>query len=509
MSWNLVEALETSAASFPDREAYVYQGASATYAELIEEVRRCAAGLAAQGIVKGDKVVLLLGNAPEFIVSLYGALSLGAIVVPVNPTYTADELAYILADSGARAAVAAAPLRPLIAALQARLPRPIQPFYVGEEEGEASFARLLQLGAGQIESAYIKEEDTAVILYTSGTTGKPKGAMLSHRNLATNAESVYTMFEVTERDRAVTVLPMFHIYSLTVCLNAPLAVGACIVILPRFHPVETIAAIREQRATMFSGVPTMYAYLLQVPGASAADFATLRLCSSGGASLPVEVLHKVEERFGVVVYEGYGLSEAAPVTAFNPLGGKRKPGSVGVDIPRVTNRIVDPEGREVPRGEIGELIVQGPNVMQGYYNLPEATAEALRDGWLHTGDIARMDEEGYIYIVDRMKDMINVGGFNVYPREVEEVLYRHPGVFEAAVVGVPDVTQGEAVKAYVVRSDEALTAEELAAFCSGSLVKYKRPTSIEFLPELPKNSSGKTLRRALKLQAQQPPSAPA
>ncbi|OXM13352.1 long-chain-fatty-acid--CoA ligase [Paenibacillus herberti] len=498
MSWNLVEVLENSAASYPDREAYVFQGNSTTYTELMNQVEQFASGLSARNIGKGDKIVLLLGNCPEFIIALYGALRLGAVVVPVNPTYTADEIAYIIGNCGAKTAIAAAPLQPLFAALQPRLPELQGSIYCGAGGGDNSFEQLLQSGTGFIESAYIKGDDTAVILYTSGTTGKPKGAMLSHRNLATNAESVHSMFQVTKEDRAVAVLPMFHIYSLTVCLNALLAVGAAILIHPRFHPVEIITAIREQKATMFSGVPTMYTYMLQVPGVSAADFTTVRLCSSGGASLPVEILQKFEERFQVVIYEGYGLSEASPVTAFNPLGGVRKPGSVGVDIPQVKNRIVDHDGNDLPPGVAGELIVQGPNVMQGYFNMPEATAAALRDGWLYTGDIAQMDEEGYIYIVDRIKDMINVGGFNVYPREVEEVLYQHPGVFEAAVVGVPDESLGEAVKAFVVRKDESLTAEELIAFCRNSLVKYKLPTQVEFLTELPKNSSGKTLRRVLK-----------
>ncbi|WP_048749096.1 long-chain-fatty-acid--CoA ligase [Paenibacillus sp. P22] len=495
MSWSLAEILENSAASHPLRPAYVWGGRETSYSELMDQVMRCASGLASHGIVKGDKVVLLLGNSPDFVIAYYGILRIGAVAVPVNPTYTPEEIAYVLDNSRARAVIAAAPLEPVFHALRPRLP---ELKLVVLTEAGTSWDELLDAGGGNIESAYIKDDDTAVILYTSGTTGKPKGAMLSHRNLATNAESVHSMFKINHEDRAVVVLPMFHIYSMTVCVNAPLAVGAALIIMPRFQPAEVIRTIREDRATMFSGVPTMYSFLLQFPGASAADFAGIRLCSSGGASLPLEVLNRFEEKFQTVIYEGYGLSEASPVTAFNPLGGIRKPGSIGVDIPNVINKVVDSEGREVPRGEVGELIAQGPNIMQGYLGMPEATAATLRDGWLYTGDMARMDEEGYIFIVDRKKDMINVGGFNVYPREVEEVIYQHPAVFEAAVVGVPDEVFGERVKAFVVRSDESLSVEDLLAFCQSRLVKYKIPTIVEFLAELPKNSSGKTLRRALR-----------
>ncbi|WP_211748429.1 long-chain-fatty-acid--CoA ligase [Paenibacillus sp. Marseille-Q4541] len=498
MSWNLVRILEKSAASNPDHPAYVFQEKSTSYAELMQQISQCSSGLASHGIAKGDKVVLLLGNSPEFIISYYGILHLGGIVVPVNPTYKPEEIAYILGNSGATAVIAVGALKPMIAVLSEKIPSVRLTVYTNAETGSSSWEALIASGDDNIVSVYNDNNDTAVILYTSGTTGKPKGAMLSHRNLATNAHALHTIFGIQSTDKVVTVLPMFHIYCMTVCVNAPLAVGSTILIMPRFQPAEIMRTIREQQATMFSGVPTMYSFLLQYPDAKREDFTSIRLCSSGGASLPVEVLHKFEEKFQVKISEGYGLSEASPVTAFNPPGGIRKWGSVGVNIPDVINKVIDVDGNELPRGEVGELIVKGPNVMQGYFNMPEATAAALKDGWLYTGDLAQMDEEGYIFIVDRKKDMINVGGYNVYPREVEEVIYQHPGVFEAAVIGVKDDVFGEKVKAFVVRNDQQLTSDGLMEFCKERLVKYKLPAFIEFIEELPKNSSGKTLRRALR-----------
>jgi long-chain acyl-CoA synthetase len=287
------------------------------------------------------------------------------------------------------------------------------------------------------------------------------------------------------------------VFCMTVCMNGPIASGATLLIVPKFSPADVVSVIREEKATIFAGVPTMYNFMLQLPTTAADDFTSIRVCISGGAAIPVALLHKFEEKYSVIILEGYGLSEASPVTAFNPLRGTRKAGSIGINIPGVINKVVGEDGQEVPYGEIGELIVQGPNVMKGYLGLPEATSQALRDGWLYTGDMATMDEEGYISIVDRKKDMIIVGGYNVYPREVEEVLYKHPGIMEAAVIGVPNVEYGEAVKAYVVKNDQ-LTSEEVIQYCKENLAKYKVPTQVEFLDELPKNTTGKILRRALR-----------
>ncbi|SDN70102.1 long-chain acyl-CoA synthetase [Paenibacillus sp. yr247] len=501
MSLNLNKNLEQSVAKYAERSAYVFGDQSVTYEELNRQVQCCASGLSTHGIGKGDKVAILLGNAPEFIIAYYGILHLGAAVVPINPTYTSEEIAYILNNSQAKAVIAIPGLEPVLTSLKDKLPTLKLAVYTGDVQAGFAWKQLMEAGRDYIESALMNEDDLAVILYTSGTTGKPKGAMLSHRNMATNAHSVGELFELSHEDRIVTVLPMFHVYCMTVCLNGPIAAGATILVVPKFSPADVVKTIREQQATMFAGVPTMYNFLLQFSGATAEDFASIRKCAAGGASLPVEVLYKFEEKYKVHVNEGYGLSEASPVTAFNPLRGLRKPGSIGVDIPNVTNKVVDTYGNEVPRGEVGELIVQGPNVMMGYLGMPEATEASLRDGWLYTGDLAKMDEDGYIFIVDRLKDMIIVGGFNVYPREVEEVLYQHPAIFEAAVVGVPDQNYGETVKAFVVCKDESLTMNDLLQFCQDKLAKYKLPKIVEFMSELPKNSSGKTMRRVLREQA--------
>lgn len=498
----LVDNLVRSASDYPARAAYVYNGNETTFEELYDQARSVAAYLADQGMGPGDHVAVLLGNSPEFVIAYYGILLSGAAVVPINPLYTPHEIEFILQNSGAQMAIAMSAHVPAFEALCPRLPDLKMVVLAGIEEVSAPWAVPFSKMTAHTNAGWrapiVDGEDLAVILYTSGTTGTPKGAMLTHRNMASNADAISEYLGVEKEDRFVTVLPMFHVFCMTVCLNAPIATGGTMLIMPRFSPKDVGALIREQQATIFAGVPTMYNFLMQQPDTTAEDLASLRICVSGGASLPVALLHGFEKRFGKVVSEGYGLSEAAPVTAFNPVKGVRKPGSVGIDIPGVTNKVVDAEGNELPRGEVGELIVQGPNVMKGYLNLPEDTAAALRGGWLYTGDVAYMDEDGYVFIVDRKKDMILVGGYNVYPREVEEVLYTHPLVVEAAVIGAPDENFGERVQAYVVRKDESLTDNELREHCRKDLARYKVPVDIIFVEELPKNTTGKILRRALK-----------
>lgn len=498
MTWNLSENLNRSAQIYPNRIAYQILGETTSFAALNVLVNRFASALSARGIGKGDSIALLLGNSDEFVIAYYGILRTGAAVVPVNPVYTAREIEYILSNSQATGVVSLGALEPLIGEMKPRLDHLGLVIYTETAHSELTFDQFLQTGDVVYESPSIVQEDLAVILYTSGTTGNPKGAMLSHQNMASNAEAVVKLFQMTPEDRMVAVLPMFHVFCMTVCLNAPLACGATVLIVPKFTPTDVVNTIREQQATIFAGVPTMYNFMHLLAEPTNEDFSSIRLCISGGAPIPVALLHKFEERYGVMIYEGYGLSETAPVTAFNPLGGPRKPGSIGVDIPGVKNKVVDEEEREVPRGEVGELIVQGPNVMMGYLGMPEATKMALKKGWLYTGDLAKMDEDGYLYIVDRKKDMIIVGGLNVYAREVEEVLYNHPSIVEAAVIGVSDEEYGEAVKAFVVRSDNQLTEESVIQYCRDSLAHFKRPKYVEFVTELPKNSTGKILRRALR-----------
>ena len=510
---NLVESVRKTALEQPDKSAYHFLGRDTTYGEFEQTVGRFAASLQQLGVKKGDHVAFLLGNTPHFLISLYATMRIGATAIPINPTYTQAEISYILKNGDVKAVIALDLLLPLVEAGVKLLPE-IETYIicettpdVGEKFGQLSseakekaflFSQVLGQAKSFVEPVEVEDDDVAIILYTSGTTGQPKGAMLTHRNLYSNARDVGHYLEFSSKDRVIATLPVFHVFALTVVVNAPLLQGATILLAPKFSPKDIYDIAGEQKATVFAGVPTMFNFLYQYPG-DVEQFSNLRLAISGGAALPVQVLYNFEEKFKVKVSEGYGLSEASPVTCFNPLDRDRKPGSIGMSIPNVENKVVDENGDEVPTGEVGELIVRGPNVMKGYYKLPEDSAVALRDGWLYTGDLAKKDEDDYFYIVDRKKDMIIVGGFNVYPREVEEVLFTHPNVLEAAVVGLPDPNLGEAVNAYIVLKEKGATSEtELQEFCAERLVKYKVPTVIELLDELPKNSTGKILRRSLK-----------
>jgi long-chain acyl-CoA synthetase len=515
---NLSTKLQETARESASKTAYYFMGQGTTYAQLDVAITKFASGLEKLGVKQGDHIALLLGNSPHFIIGLYGALRLGATVIPVNPIYTPDEIGYIVNNGDVKLVVALDMAIPLAEKVHHLLPK-VENFIFCEtsENGIAkyniesltlypkmkSFTSVVASGDISFKGPDLMDDDTAIILYTSGTTGKPKGAMLTHKNLFSNASDVGDYLKMNSQDRVITTLPMFHVFCLTVALNAPLLSGATLLIAPRFSPKEIFDLAKEYEATVFAGVPTMYNFLYQYPEANPEDFKTLRLCISGGASLPVALLTNFEKKFNVTVSEGYGLSEASPVTCFNPLDRPRKAGSIGTSILHVENKIVNELGEELPVGEVGELIVSGPNVMKGYYKMPEETAAALRDGWLYTGDLARMDDEGYFYIVDRKKDLIIVGGYNVYPREVEEVLYNHPDVVEVAVLGEPDSEFGESVKCYVVSKNPNTTEEQFLEYCRDHLAKYKVPSSIEFLEELPKNTTGKILRRALKNQITQ------
>lgn len=507
---NLSSRLSDTARKWPQKNAYIFNDHSCSYAELDTAVTKFAGGLRALGVKKGDHVGLLLGNSPHFIISFYGALRLGATVIPINPVYTLDEIGYILSNGDVKVVIAVDSFLPLVGKMQENLPNGVH-FIICETSENTSniesyaiyeklktFTAILSLGTLDFDMPELQDDDTAVILYTSGTTGQPKGAMLTHLNLYSNAVDIGDYLRINADDRVITVLPMFHVFCLTVALNAPLMKGGTLLIAPKFSPQDIFSLSKKYKPTVFAGVPTMYNFLLQYPKSNASDFQSLRLCISGGASMPVALLQNFEKKFHVVISEGYGLSEASPVTCFNPLDRPRKPGSIGTSILNVENKIVNELGEEVPTGEVGELVVHGPNVMKGYYKMPEETEVTIRDGWLYTGDLARMDDEGYIYIVDRKKDLILVGGYNVYPREVEEIIYNHPDVVEVAVLGVPDPDFGEAVKCFVVSRNPSLTEANLLEYCQIYLAKYKIPSSIEFLEELPKNTTGKILRRALK-----------
>ncbi|SIS44825.1 fatty acid--CoA ligase family protein [Salimicrobium salexigens] len=510
---NVSERLSLTAREMPGKDAYIFQGERTDYRTFDAKVTKFASALEDAGFEKGDHVALISGNSPVFMIGLYGALRAGLSVIPINPTYTSKEMKYILKNGDVKGVITLDVLVSQLDVVDDELD--VTHYFVADTGADIdleaftispkmkSFTKTVEQGSASFTPPSLDDDDLAVILYTSGTTGKPKGAMLTHKNIYSNAKDVATYLEISEEDRVIATLPMFHVFCLTVALNAPIVNGGTIIVIPQFSPGEVFKAAKEYEATVFAGVPTMYNYLLQTGDGQESTFENMRISVSGGSSLPVSLLEAFEKKFNVRVSEGYGLSEASPVTAFNPLDRPRRAGSIGQNITNVENKVVDELGQEVPAGETGELVVKGPNVMKGYYKMPEETAVTIKDGWLFTGDMAREDEEGYFYIVDRKKDLIIVGGYNVYPREVEEVLYQHPEITEAAVVGEPHPEMGEAVIAFVVSDNPSLNEEAVIEYCKQEMAKYKLPKRIEFMEELPKNTTGKILRKNLRDHLQQ------
>jgi long-chain acyl-CoA synthetase len=493
MGLNLASIVTESAARVPDSSAVRLGDAELTYADLDDRSARMATLLLEKGLQPGDRVGVMLPNVLEFPIAYYGVLRAGAVVVPMNVLLKRREIAFYLEDSGAKLLLAwhgfAAEAEGATADAGVEL----------IEVEPASFAAMLaerEPTPGLADSA---EEDTAVILYTSGTTGKPKGAELTHSNLFRNADvSSRTTSEIAAGDVVFGGLPLFHSFGQTVSMNASLMVGACLTLVPRFDPGEALATMQRDRVTHFYGVPTMYGALLHHPERESYDTSSLRTCITGGASMPVEVLRGFEEAFGAIVLEGYGLSETSPVSSSNHPDRERKPGSIGTPLEGVEMRVVDEDDNDVAQGEVGEILIRGHNIMKGYWQRPDATEEAMRGGWFHSGDMARVDEEGYFYIVDRKKDLIIRGGYNVYPREVEEVLYEHPKIREAAVVGVTHDQWGEEIGAAVVLHDgEELAPEEVSAYVKERIAAYKYPRLVWFLDELPKGPTGKILKREI------------
>ncbi|MDR7532173.1 MAG: long-chain fatty acid--CoA ligase [Armatimonadota bacterium] len=516
-----------AAARFPDRPAVTFFGRTLRYRALRGLVDRFAGGLVRLGLRPGDRVSLHLPNCPQFVIACYGVLKAGGVVVPCNPLYTPREVAEQLADCGATWAItldlfadrvlAARPADALARVVVTRIhdffPPVLRALYPVRARRHGQWPALptdprvvrftdLLRGAPVQHPAAQAPDDLAVLLYTGGTTGAPKGAMLTHANLVANAYQVVA-WSPAAPDEVTTilgVLPLFHAYGLTVVMNASLLRAGRMVLLPRFEVEAVLRAIARHRPHHLPGVPTLYNALLAHPRIGRYDLRSVRACISGAAPLPAEVQARFERATGGALVEGYGLTEASPVTHVTPLVGLRKPGSIGVPLPDVDARIVDAETgqRTLAPGEIGELVVRGPQVMRGYWNRPQDTAAALRGGWLYTGDLARMDDDGFFYIVDRKKEMLISGGFNVYPREVEEVLHAHPAVLEAALVGLPDPHRGEVGKAFVVlRPGMQVTAEELLDHCRRHLAAFKVPVAVEFRERLPKSLIGKVLRRAL------------
>ncbi len=504
MSLNLATPLRESAQHHAKRTALVLGDRSYSYAELHDAVQRFAGAIRALGIEPGTHVALLLPNVPEFTIAYFAAHYAGCAVVPLNVLLTADDIAYHLDDSDAVALVTVAPLVAQAQAAMSRVATCRHLIVTGPTapSGALSFDALLADAAPVTQTAATNADDPAVILYTSGTTGRPKGAELTHANLLLNAHVVnLQLVALTPDTVALGILPLFHSFGQTVVQNAVLATGGSIVLMSRFDASGALALMHEHRVSFFAGVPTMYFALLNHPEAAQYDLSGLRHCVSGGASLPVEVLRSFDARYRVAILEGYGLSETSPVASFNLRERDRKPGSVGVPIWGCEMRLVDESGREVAEPLVrGEIQIKGHNVMRGYWKNPEATAAALQDGWFSSGDIGHRDADGYYFIVDRKKDMIIRGGYNVYPREIEEVLYAHPAVAEAAVVGVADPRHGEEIKGVIVKrgGHETTSAQDIIDYCRERLAAYKYPRVVEFVPSLPKGPTGKILKRELR-----------
>jgi long-chain acyl-CoA synthetase len=513
---NLAVLLEDSAREVPTRTAVIFNDVKLPYAAVNAAANQVANGLAGLGIGPGDKVALSCPNLPFFPIVYYGILKAGAVVVPLNVLLKGREIAYHLQDSDAKAyfCFQGTPDLPMgqfgwegfqqVEGCEHFFMITANPAGPSPIEGTKTLGQLMHGQSPAFDTVMTHPSDTAVILYTSGTTGSPKGAELSHSNMLLNARLSDTMYPPGEHyDVHLVTLPLFHSFGQTVQMNAGFYNRATLTLLPRFDPDTALSIMQRDHVTIFAGVPTMYWAMLNHPNPAKFDLAqiaaNLRLAVSGGSAMPVEVMRAFGDKFNVEILEGYGLSETSPVATFNRLDRPAKPGSVGLPVWGVAVRVVDMEDNDAPQGEMGEIVIKGHNIMKGYYKKPEATAEAMRNGWFHTGDIGQLDEDGFLYITDRLKDMIIRGGFNVYPREIEEVMMTHPAVSLAAVLGVPDESHGEEVKAYVIlKQGQSATEEELIDWCKGCMAGYKYPRIVEFREALPMTATGKILKRELR-----------
>lgn len=514
---NLVDVLRESAENFSRKPFIIFGAKKVTFGELDELSSKLAVYLKARGLRKSDKVSLWLHNCPEFVIAAFAVLKAGGIVVPVNNMLKRDEAKFIVEDSGAKILVCAADkledslniknrIQTLETIISFKFPRKVYP----PEEVAALYRILGEVELKDYVPEEISEDDIAEILYTSGTTGRPKGACLTHRNLISNIEDCAVAIEVKPKDVFIAFLPLFHSFASTVCIYLPLYKGASTVIFRAVRPFKrVIRSILKNKISVFVGVPSMYALLKDVKLPKILDnflikfLLPVRLCISGAAALPPNIIGAFEKKLRVPLIEGYGLTETSPVVSLNPYRGKRKPGSIGLPITSVKVKVVDKEGKTLGPDEVGELLVKGPNVMKGYLNLEEETRQALREGWLYTGDLAKIDEEGYIYIVGRLKEMINVRGLNVYPREIEEALYQHPAVKEAAIVGVNHPHKGEVPVGFVVAKEgHTIDSRSILNFLKEKIASYKVPLTIEMRESLPKNATGKILKFVLQEEAE-------
>ncbi len=489
---NLASILTSSAERDPSAVALKLDDLELTYAELDEASARLAQLLEDRGLSPGDRVGIMLPNVHYFAICYYGVLRAGGVVVPMNVLLKRREVSFYLSDSESKLLLA------------------WEGFAEDAEAGASdagaeciivtawAFEQELAKHDPRREVAQAADDDTAVILYTSGTTGTPKGAELTHSNLRRNCEIARSLFDLGANSVTLGALPLFHSFGQTCGLNATVSSGGTLTLIPRFDPGKALEIIERDKINVFEGVPTMYNAILNHPERERYDTSTLEVCVSGGSALPVELLRGFEEAFGCTVIEGYGLSETSPVASFNHPGRERKPGSIGTPVDGVEMKVLDKEGREPPPGEVGEIVIRGHNVMKGYWKRPDATAEVMTDGWFATGDMATIDEDGYFFIVDRKKDMIIRGGYNIYPREIEEVLYEHPDVLEAAVVGLPHEQLGEEVGAAVsLKEDADTTTEQLQEYVKQQVAAYKYPRLIWFVEDLPKGPTGKILKREI------------
>lgn len=525
---NLAKLLLHTAAKFPKHPAIYFLGKTVTYEELLDAAFRFANGLRRIGITKGDKVAVMLPNCPQAVIAYYGALMIGAVVVQTNPLYVERELEYQLNDAEASVIVTLDILFKrvyrvrtktsletiIVTSIQDFLPFPKNKLYPLALRKEGTTRRVVY-GGGVIHMNTLlssvtatpvlcevdAEQDLALLQYTGGTTGTAKGCMLTHYNLLANTmQSKLWQYRIVQgKEKYLAALPFFHVFGMTVLMNLSIMSAGTLYLVPRFQIRDVLKLIHTHKLTIFPGAPTMYIALIHEQTVQQYDLSSIRICVSGAAPLPAEVQTQFEKLTGGKLIEGYGLTEASPVTHANNIWGMRKKGSIGIPFPDTDARVVNPDtGEELPPGEVGELIVKGPQVMQGYWKRPEETSRTLRDGWLYTGDMARMDEDGFFYILDRKKDMIIAGGFNIYPREVEEVLYEHPAVQDAAVIGIPDAYRGETVKAFVVpKRGQVIDEQELNAWCRARLAVYKVPKQYEVREQLPKSLIGKVLKRKL------------
>ncbi|HEV8474896.1 MAG TPA: long-chain fatty acid--CoA ligase [Methylomirabilota bacterium] len=491
---NLARLGEDNARRFGEYVALHFEGRELTNVAQQRAAARVAHALRRLGVVPGDRVVVLLPNCPQVLQAYAGILKAGAVIVPVVFLLSPDEVRHILDDSEAKVVITAPELAPKVEGWPGTV------VLVGGA-GALAWDEWIAPEPDRFETVERADDDLAVILYTSGTTGRPKGVALSHGNLASNARAAASLSELDREQWTLAVLPLSHSYGLTL-MNAGHLLGTKSVLLRWFNPDLVLETIQTFRVQSMAGVPSMYVYLLNYPDAGGFDTSSMRSWGSGAAPLPLEIVEPFEKKFGGRLLEGYGLTEAAPVVSAHRLSGVRKLGSVGQPIPGVEVAILDDDDRPLPVDEVGEIGVRGPNVMLGYYRLPEETARTLRNGWLHTGDVGRLDADGFLYVVERKKDLIIRGGFNIYPREVEEVLYAHPAVAEAAVVGTRDALMGEEVCAFVtLKAGAAVDADAIIDFCQARLAKYKCPKRVRFLPALPKNPVGKILRKELRVLA--------